>query len=29
MDKQATVQPKGRLLATESYPIVVAKNYTV
>ena len=29
MDKQATIQPKGRLLATESYPIVVAKNYTV
>ncbi len=29
MDKQATVQAKGRLLATQSYPIVVAKNYTV
>jgi len=29
LDKQATVQPKGRLLATESYPIVVAKNFTV
>ena len=29
MDKQATIQPKGRLLATETYPIVVAKNFTV
>ena len=29
MDKQATVQEKGRLLATQSYPIVVAKNFTV
>ena len=29
MDKQATVQEKGRLVATPSYPIVVAKNYIV
>ena len=29
MDKQSTVRPKGRLLATQNYPIVVAKDYTV
>ena len=29
MDKQATVTEKGRLLATQNYPVVVAKNYTV
>ena len=29
MDKQATVSENGRLLATQNYPVVVAKNYTV